>query len=146
MSKARFFGKHEHSLDLKGRVILPARFRPAFEKGGFLSQYTSRCLALWTPEEFDLQLEKMERQQEAGREELQAARYLAAGTVAVEVDRQGRFPIPAFMREYARLENEVLVNGAINRVELWSPPVWNEKVQPAELALTEDDERAEPAP
>ena len=64
--KERFFGKHEHTLDLKGRVILPARFRPAFDRGGFLSQYTSRCLALWTPEEFDVQLEKMEQQQESG--------------------------------------------------------------------------------
>jgi MraZ protein len=137
--KARFFGKHEHSLDLKGRVILPSRFRPAFENGGFLSQYTSRCLALWTPEEFDVQLEKMEQQQEAGREELHMARYLAAGTVAVDVDRQGRFPIPAHMREYARLDTEVLVNGAINRVELWAPAVWGEKVQPAERALTEED-------
>jgi MraZ protein len=138
-SKARFFGKHEHSLDLKGRVILPARFRPAFEHGGFLTQYTSRCLALFTPDEFELELEKMERQQDAGREELQAARYLAASTVAVEIDRQGRFPIPSFMREYARLDTEVLVNGAINRVELWSPAVWNTKVQPAELVLTEED-------
>lgn len=138
-SKTRFFGKHEHALDLKGRVILPARFRPAFEHGGFLGQYTSRCLALWTPEEFEKQLEKMELQQEAGSAELQVARYLAAGTVDVEIDRQGRLPIPAFLREFARLESEVLVNGAINRVELWSPQVWNDKVQPAELALTEED-------
>jgi MraZ protein len=138
-NKARFFGKHEHALDLKGRVILPARFRAAFEHGGYLSQYTSRCLALWTPEEFEVQLEKMEQQQEAGRDELNMARYLAAGTVAVEVDRQGRFPIPAHMREYARLDTEVLVNGAINRVELWSPAVWSDKVQPAERALTDED-------
>ena len=138
-SKTRFFGKHEHSLDVKGRVILPARFRPSFEHGGFLTQYTSRCLALWTPDEFDVQLEKMEEQQEAGREQLNISRYLSAGTVAVEVDRQGRFPIPAHMREYARLDSDVLVNGAINRVELWSPSVWNEVVQPAERALTEEE-------
>ena len=134
----RFFGKHEHSLDLKGRVILPARFRPAFEHGGFLTQYTSRCLALWTPDEFEQLLEKMERQQESGSDELNMARYLSAGTVDVEFDRQGRFPIPAHMRTFARLENEVLVNGAINRVELWSPALWGQKVQPSEATLTEE--------
>ena len=137
--KVRFFGKHEHSLDVKGRVILPARFRPHFERGGYLSQYRSRCLALWTPEEFEAQLERMDQQQEAGTEEMNQARYFAAGTVDVDVDRQGRFIIPSAMREFARLENQVLVNGAINRVELWSPAVWNDKVEPAERALTQED-------
>ena len=139
-TKSRFFGRHEHSLDLKGRVILPARFRTAFESGGFLSQYTSRCLALWTPDEFDVQLERMEALQDAGRDELNLARYLAAGSVAVEVDRQGRFAIPAHMREFARLESDVLVNGAINRIELWSPVLWAQKVQPSERALTDEDD------
>jgi MraZ protein len=137
--KARFFGKHEHTLDAKGRVILPARFRSHFEHGAYLSQYTSRCLALWTPEEFDLQLERMDQQQDAGPDEMNQARYFAAGTVDVEVDRQGRFIIPSGMREFARLENQVLVNGAINRVELWSPAVWNDKVEPAERALTQEN-------
>ena len=137
--KVRFFGKHEHSLDVKGRVILPARFRPPFEKGGFLSQYTSRCLALWTPEEFDQQLERLDEQQESGRDEMNQARYFAAGTVEVEVDRQGRFIIPGPMREFARLENQVLLAGAINRIELWSPALWGERVEPAERALTQEE-------
>jgi MraZ protein len=139
-TKTRFFGQHGHALDVKGRVILPSRFRTAFEDGGFLSQYTSRCLALWTPEEFDVQLERMEALQDAGRDELNLARYLAAGSVAVEVDKQGRFAIPIHMREYARLENEVMVNGAINRVELWSPALWAQKVQPSERTLTDEDD------
>jgi len=139
-TKSRFFGRHEHSLDLKGRVILPARFRTAFDGGGFLSQYNDRCLALWTPEEFDVQLERMEALQDAGRDELNLARYLAAGSVAVEVDRQGRFAIPAHMREFARLESDVLVNGAINRIELWSPALWAQKVQPSERTLTDEDD------
>jgi MraZ protein len=135
----RFFGRHEHSLDTKGRVILPSRFRTSFENGGYLSQYRTRCLALWTPAEFDKQLQVMEAMQDASVEELNLARYLAAGSVAVDVDRQGRFPIPSFMREFARLDSEVLVNGAINRIELWSPQLWAEKVQPAERSLTGED-------
>ena len=138
-TSVRFFGRHEHTLDSKGRVILPARFRDAFQSGGYLSQYRTRCLALWTPDEFDKQLEVMEAMQDAGVEELNLARYLAAGSVSVEVDRQGRLPIPSFMREFARLDAEVLVNGAINRVELWSPALWADKVQPSERTLTGED-------
>ena len=135
----RFFGRHEHTLDTKGRVILPSRFRAAFDHGGYLSQYKTRCLALWTPSEFDKQLEMMEAMQEASDEELNLARYLSAGSVAVEVDRQGRLPIPSFMREFARLDGDVLVNGAINRIELWSPQLWADKVQPSERTLTGED-------
>ena len=134
-SKARFFGKHEHSLDVKGRVILPARFRESFDGKGFLSNYRHRCLALWTTEEWDKQLEQMEAMQEAGEAQMNLARVMAAGSVEVDIDKQGRFPIPQSMREYARLENEVLVNGALNRIELWSPTVWSARVQPSEREL-----------
>jgi MraZ protein len=137
----RFFGRHEHTLDTKGRVILPSRFRDPFEHGGYLSQYKTRCLALWTPAEFDKQLATMEAMQDAGEEELNLARYLSAGSIAVDVDRQGRLGIPSFMREFARLdpESDVLVNGAINRIELWSPQLWAEKVQPSERTLTGEE-------
>ena len=134
---ARFFGRFEHSLDTKGRVILPAKFRGDFEAGGFLSQYRDRCLALWTPEDFETQMQTMEEAQDQGRDERNVARLWAAGTQEVEVDRQGRIAIPQYLRDFARLDGDVLVNGALNRVELWSPAVWSEKVQPSERALTE---------
>ncbi len=134
---ARFFGRYEHSLDPKGRVILPAKFRGEFERGGFLSQYRDRCLALWAPEDFEKQIRTMEEAQEQGRDERNLARLWAAGTQEVEVDRQGRIAIPQHLREFARLDGDVLVNGALNRVELWSPSVWAEKVQPSERAMAE---------
>lgn len=137
---ARFFGRYEHSLDPKGRVILPAKFRAAFERGGYLTQFHDRCLALWTPDDFDKQMAHMESAQEQGRTERNLARLWAQGTHEVDVDKQGRIAIPQYLREFARLEGDVLVNGAITRVELWSPEVWSEKVAPAEAHLTEDEE------
>ena len=137
---ARFFGRYEHSLDPKGRVILPAKFRAAFEHGGYVTQFHDRCLALWTPEDFDKQMTQMEAAAEEGRAERNLARLWAQGTQEVDVDRQGRIAIPQHLREFARLDGDVLVNGAITRVELWSPAVWQEKVAPAEAALTEDEE------
>ncbi|HLK42550.1 MAG TPA: division/cell wall cluster transcriptional repressor MraZ [Thermoleophilia bacterium] len=137
---ARFFGRYEHSLDAKGRVILPARFRAELGTRAFLSKHNERCLALWTPEEFDKKLAEMELLQETGRAERNLARVWAAGSAEVEIDRQGRLAIPATMREFARLEGDVLVMGAINRVELWDPPLWSEQVEPSERQLTEEED------
>jgi MraZ protein len=134
---ARFIGRYEHSLDAKGRVILPVKFRAPFEHGGFLSQFHDGCLALWTPDEFERQLESNQARSELGRDERNLARVWAGGSSEVEVDKSGRMPIPAYLRTFAQLEAEVLVLGAIDRVELWSPPVWEEKVAPSERQLTD---------
>jgi MraZ protein len=134
---ARFFGRYEHSLDPKGRLILPSKFRAAFENGGYLSQNTERCLALWTPDEFEKRMVVMQEQAEAGRGERNLARVWASTSHEVEVDRQGRMPIPAHLREFARLESDVLVTGAIDRVELWNPALWEQTVQPEESRLAE---------
>ena len=137
---ARFFGRYEHSLDPKGRLILPSRYRPAFESGGYLSQFNDRCLALWTPEDFEKQMELMEENQERGKDERNLARIWAAGSQEVEIDKQGRMAIPAYLRDYARLTSDVLVNGAITRLELWDPTLWAQKVAPAEEQLTNETE------
>ena len=137
---ARFFGRYEHSLDAKGRVILPARFRGHFAAHAYLSQYLDRCLALWTPDEFETQMADRETTQGLGRQERNLARVWAAGSAEVEIDRQGRLPIPAYLREFAGLESAVLVNGALNRIELWRPDEWEQRIRPSEAALTEDSE------
>jgi MraZ protein len=134
---ARFFGRYEHSLDIKGRIILPARLRHSFDTEAFLSQWHDGCLALWTPEVFEKQLAEMEAIQHRGPEERQAARVLAAGSVQVELDRQGRVAIPAYLREYASLESAVLVVGALDRIELWRPEQYLERVAPGETKLAE---------
>jgi MraZ protein len=136
----RFFGRFEHSLDVKGRVILPARLRAQFGVQAYLSQFQDRCLALWTSEEFDEQMAEQERRQKEGHKELNLARLWASGSTDVDIDRQGRLAIPAYLREYARLEPEspILIMGALNRVELWNPAEWERRVLPAESEFTDD--------
>ncbi|MBW3613932.1 MAG: cell division/cell wall cluster transcriptional repressor MraZ [Actinobacteria bacterium] len=134
---ARFIGRYEHSLDAKGRIILPVKFRAPFERGGFLSQYHDGCLALWTPEEYDRQLEAMQEASVQGRDQRNLARVWAQGSTEVEVDRSGRMAIPAYLRAWAQLESEVLIMGAIGRVEIWSPRVWEERVLPTERQLAD---------
>ena len=134
---ASFFGRYEHTLDTKGRVILPAKFRASFEHGGYLTQHHDGCLALWTPDEFERQMAVMQERAASGRADRNLARLWASASQEVEIDRQGRMPIPLHLRTFAALASEVLVLGAIDRVELWDPPAWEQKVRPEEQRLLE---------
>jgi MraZ protein len=136
---AGFVGKYEHSLDTKGRVILPAKFRPQFERGGYLTQHSEGCLALWTLAEFERQMEGMQERAASGKVDRNRARLWASNSAEVEIDRQGRMAIPAHLRTFARLDADVLVHGAIDRVELWNPSAWTERVLPEESWLLDED-------
>jgi transcriptional regulator MraZ len=137
---AGFVGRYEHSLDTKGRVILPSKFRPAFEHGGYLTQNREGCLALWTPGEFERQMAAMQERAASGRSDRNRARLWAATSHEVEIDRQGRMAIPVHLRAFADLQGDVLVHGAIDRVELWNPAAWEERVRPEERWLLEDED------
>jgi MraZ protein len=137
---ARFFGRYEHSLDDKGRVILPSKFRGPFERGGYLTQYQDGCLSLWTPDEFESQMEVVQERAASSKSDRNLARLWASTSHEVEVDRQGRMAIPSHLRAFADLDGDVLVHGAIDRIELWNPTRWEEKVQPEEERLTAGDD------
>lgn len=131
-----FVGRFDHSVDAKGRVILPARFRPSFERGGFLTQGFERCLTLWTPGEFERQSAEMQASYREGTPESRNfARVWSSGSVDVEIDRQGRMGIPAHLREFAGLDGEVLVTGVIDHIELWDPEEWQVRVAPAQAVF-----------
>jgi MraZ protein len=80
---------------------------------------------------------------ESSRANRNRARVWASTSHEVEIDRQGRMAIPAHLRAFAGLESEVLVHGAIDRVELWNPPSWVERVLPEESWLLNDDDEAD---
>jgi MraZ protein len=128
-----FVGQFQHSLDAKGRLILPAKFRAEYEHGGHLSPNTDGCVALWTPGEFARQAEeRLAQARHGGADELRVARYWAANSSDAEFDKQGRFALPTSIREYAQLEGDVLIVGSLDHIELWDPTIYDEKVNPAE--------------
>lgn len=134
---ARFFGRFEHTIDEKGRLTLPAKFRAAYEHGGYLTQGLDGCLALWTPEEFESQTETMQQRAAQTQADRNLVRLWASNSTDLLVDRQGRISIPARLRQFADLADDVLVLGAIDRVELWDPARWEAKVGSEEQRLTE---------
>jgi len=128
-----FVGQFQHSVDVKGRLILPARFRAEFDRGGHLSPNTEGCVALWTPSEFARQTEeRLTQSRGGGAQARQRSRYWAANSSDVEFDKQGRFALPAAIRDYGRLAGDVLIVGALDHIELWNPDVYAEQVNPAE--------------
>src|SRR3984957_14851472 len=128
-----FVGQFQHSLDAKGRLILPAKFRSEFERGGHLSPNTEGCVALWTPGEFSRQMEGgLSGGRVGGAADPQQTRSCSPTPPDVEFDKQGRFALPTAIRDYGQLSGDVLVVGAIDHVELWNPATYAENVNSAE--------------
>lgn len=128
-----FVGQFQHTLDAKGRLILPAKFRPEFERGGYLSPNSEGCLALWTPGEFARQHQERQLQiRSTSATDRQFARYWSSNSTEIDFDKQGRFAVTGKARDYAHLESEVLIVGAIDHIELWSPALFDEFVNAAE--------------
>jgi MraZ protein len=133
-----FLGEHSHSLDPKGRLILPARYRDQLESAIVTSEVDG-CLALWPPDEFEARSQEMKAKWRGTAVERNQARVFFAGAQEASPDRQGRVAIPGPLREFANLEKEVAVTGAMDHVEIWDATAWREKKRRGEQSLTGDD-------
>ena len=134
-----FLGEYQHTLDAKGRVILPARFRDQLAGGAVIAKLDG-CLAVYPLEEWNDVANEVREIAKRGHAERQAARAFFAGAAEIEPDKQGRVAIPTNLREYARLERDVVVTGAFSRIEIWDSSVWRERNAEGEANLL-----AEPA-
>lgn len=122
-----FLGEHQHSLDLKGRVILPAEFRPSLAEGGVIATFPGGCLAVYDKREFERVSDEVVEGLRAGTHRLDAARAFFSDAKEVTPDRQGRIPIPLALREYAELDKEVVLTGMLNRIEIWDRQRWQDR-------------------
>ncbi len=129
-----FLGEHLHSLDAKGRVILPVRFREDLQEGVITSEVDG-CLAVWPTEDFRRRAAEMKERARGGPEDRDVARVFFAGAQEASPDRLGRMAVPKHLREFAHLEREVVVNGAFDHVEIWDAATWREKKRRGEQAL-----------
>lgn len=131
-----FVGTFEHSLDDKGRIVLPSVFRQHLNERGYLSQW-DQCLGLWTPEGFEDVANRLTERVRAGEASQLALRAFAANAHEVKPDTQGRIGIPERLREFAGLDREVVVIGALDRIELWDAERWRSLGAASDQSLTE---------
>ena len=129
-----FVGRFEHSLDEKGRLVLPSSYRQHFAERGFLTQY-QRCLGLWTAEGFDEVTQRLREKFREGLAPNSALRAFASNAVEVNVDKQGRISIPEWLREKAGLERDAVIVGVLDRVEIWSADRWRQEAEGGDADL-----------
>ena len=127
-------GEYQHSLDDKGRLILPAKFRDDLA-GAFVTSQVDGCLAVWPPEEFEVRAQEMRERGKGGAADRQVARAFFAGTAESPPDKQGRVAIPGHLREFAGLQREVTVIGQFDDIEIWDAARWQEQRQAGLQAL-----------
>lgn len=133
-----FLGEYQHSLDVKGRVILPAKFRDQLAEGAYVTKGDS-CLFVYTAEEFTSVASEAREKSKLGIREREAARSFFAGAAEVTPDKQGRVAIPPALREYAGLERDVTVAGVFSRIELWDTTRWREREAAGDRSLADVD-------
>jgi MraZ protein len=120
-----FLGEHQHTLDAKGRVILPARFRERLANGLVFAPSQERCIDIYPVTVFERRIERLRaipHEDQRGRAFL---RILMAGAHEDRPDAQGRVTIPSRLRDYAHLERDLTVNGMGDRIELWDRGTWD---------------------
>lgn len=125
-------GRFEHSLDGKGRLVLPARFRPYFAQGGFLAKGRLGAIELFPPEAFEVKKRRLRDKADEDDEDLKAHRNYINFTSAdaVELDAQGRIQISSTLQRFARLApgSKVVVVGGDRTVHIWHPDLWESEV------------------
>ncbi|HLS91409.1 MAG TPA: division/cell wall cluster transcriptional repressor MraZ [Limnochordia bacterium] len=130
-----FMGEYLHTLDEKGRIIVPAKFRDNLGERCVITRGLDQCLFLYPESEWKNVEEKLKRLPLTQRDARAFTRFFFSGATDVELDRQGRIVIPSGLRQYAKLEKEVVVIGVSTRVELWAKEVWTEYAQQAEASF-----------
>lgn len=135
--RTRFVGTHEHGLDDKGRMVLPAKIRAQLGESGMVGM-ADGCLGLWTIDGFDAIADRLAAAVEAREADPAVLRKFMAYAVEVTPDQQGRVVIPQVLRDHAGLGSEVVVNGRRDRAEIWDKAAWEALVAPDTAAPTDD--------
>lgn len=133
-----FFGTFEHSIDERGRLAIPARYRRAFVDGGVVRPGPDGALEIYTQETFDSEAQRRLESEDGNRR--RSARRTRRGFMhdayTIEVDRQGRVLIPQVLRDAAGLNGKCELVGCGDYIEVWEPGRWA-----AELSAVSEDEQ-----
>ncbi len=119
-----FMGEYNHSVDAKGRLIIPAKFRESLGEEFVVTKGLDGCLFIYSEEEWKNIEETFRNTPLTTKDARKFSRFFFAGAATCELDKQGRILIPANLREFAGLEKDVVLAGVFNKIEIWSKDRW----------------------
>ena len=119
-----FTGEYRHTVDDKGRIAVPAKFRVQLGAGAVVSRWLDACLAIHTQSGWDDLAAKVAALPITSEASRRFQRFVFAGAAEVELDRQGRILLPAYLRDHISLGNEAVVVGSRDHAEIWVPDTW----------------------
>lgn len=121
-----FMGEYNHTIDAKGRLIVPSKFREQLGNEFVITKGLDGCLFVYSNEEWENVQQSFREKSVASKDARKFMRFFFAGAATCEVDKQGRILIPNNLREYAGIEKDVVSVGVMSRVEIWSKDKWLE--------------------
>ncbi len=120
-----FLGDYQHTLDAKGRVSLPAKFRAEMTGKLVVAKGLDTCLYVYPAEEYARFVEELVSKEDFDPRVRQVRRFFTSGAVEAELDSAGRVSLPPLLREYAALKKDVSITGNGNRIEIWDAEAWD---------------------
>ncbi len=118
-----FMGEYNHTIDAKGRIIVPSKFREALGEHFVVTLGLDGCLFVYPNEEWERFVTGL-KNLPGNKEARQLQRYFMAGAADCEVDKQGRILIPNHLREQAGLDKDIVFIGVLSKIEIWSKERW----------------------
>ncbi|MFI3201001.1 MAG: division/cell wall cluster transcriptional repressor MraZ [Eubacteriales bacterium] len=119
-----FMGEYNHTIDAKGRLIMPSKLRESLGEDFVITKGLDGCLFVYDNEGFHAFEEKLKSLPLTNKDARQFVRFFLAGAANVEIDKQGRVLIPAVLREFAEITKEAVLVGVGSRMEIWSKERW----------------------
>lgn len=119
-----FMGEYSHTIDTKGRMSVPARFREELGESFVVTKGLDGCLFVYDMDEWKVFEEKLKSLPMTHKDTRKFTRFFLAGATLAEVDKQGRILLPAVLREFATITKDVVLLGVGNRIEIWSKEAW----------------------
>ena len=119
-----FTGEYRHAIDAKGRVAVPARFRAELAQGAVVSRWIDNCLAIYPQGEWDRFATRVAELPVSDAGARVFSRFVFGGAFEFQLDAQGRLVLPPTLRDFAGLQDDVVVVGSRDHVELWEPNRW----------------------
>ncbi len=119
-----FMGEYNHTVDEKGRLIVPSKFREQLGDEFVVTKGLDGCLFIYPEDEWDRIEEKFREVPLTTQDARKFARFFFAGAATCEIDKQGRILLPQVLRAHANITKDAVLVGVLNRVEIWSRERW----------------------